>query len=124
MKYITLTVGKSQNPNTGEHWWKADATVSVGEDETAESVFYKVQSDIEKWLPNPFKTNTITPIEDKTDTVDKRIAVLIRDIENTDVLDEVNGLGVQVGLLGFAKMVSAHPDLQAAYDKRLKELTK
>jgi hypothetical protein len=116
MKYITLTVGKSQNPNTGEHWWKADATVSVGEDETAESV--------EKWLPNPFKTNTITPIEDKTDTVDKRIAVLIRDIENTDVLDEVNGLGVQVGLLGFAKMVSAHPDLQAAYDKRLKELTK
>lgn len=57
MKFITLTVGKSQNPNTGEHWYKVDGVVSVGENEDPDQVFAEAKRRIDGWLPNPFGKN-------------------------------------------------------------------
>ena len=86
-----------------------------------QQAFHAINPNLEE-----MRGTVITPADPKytEEQVDKRVAILIQDINNCEVLDEVNGLGVQVGLLGFAKMVSAHPELQKAYDNRLKELSK
>ena len=64
-----------------------------------------------------------TQVRDIVEPMDKRIAVIIEDIQGCDVLDVKNAIGVQVGLLGYAVLAKTHPDIEAAYLKRLEELT-
>ena len=50
---------------------------------------------------------------------DKRVSLLIKDIESEKVLRLPDGSG---GLLSWQKVVEANPELKPAFDKRLKEL--
>ena len=119
MKFIQIKVGKSLNASTGEEWWKADATVSVGDDETAESVFDRVRNDIERWLPNPFKSSETNVQQapnhnDKErETVDKRIGMI-------EAINACTSLDV---LKTFALLSKSNPEHRAAYEKRFAELS-
>jgi hypothetical protein len=53
MTFLEIKVGKSINPNTGEQWWKADAKVSLGDNENPETAFQELKKRIDGWLPNP-----------------------------------------------------------------------
>jgi hypothetical protein len=64
-KYIEIKVGTSINPNSGEQWWKADAVVSVGENEIPKEVFEQVKKEIKEWLPNPFENMAVVPVVNK-----------------------------------------------------------
>lgn len=122
MKYITITVGKSQNPNTGEHWWKADATVSVGENEVPEDVFKRVRADIDSWLPNQFardpfpKPITIEQVPDVQIGKDP-IAGHITAINSASNLAALNWHRALVEKEG-----DKHPELRLVFDRKLQEL--
>lgn len=66
----------------------------------------------------------INPQPTENEPVDKRIASLIEDINSCEVIDDKNSFGVQYGLIAFEKLAESHPELKAAYDLRLKQLTK
>lgn len=51
-----------------------------------------------------------------------RINALIQDINACTAISEKNNLGVEVGLLGYEKMVSGDAALKAAYDLKLLQL--
>lgn len=63
---------------------------------------------------------TITQFPDES--VNKRVASLIADINQCTEIDKENHLGVQVGLIAYANTVCGHPELSAAYDLKLKQL--
>lgn len=56
--------------------------------------------------------------------IDATIQGLIEDINGCTVVDEVNGLGVQTGLLAYLPMTAHYPEIKAAYDNKLEQLTK
>lgn len=101
---------------------------SITEHEHPEKALKELQDLAESFHKSSFShlyTESGKPItieQVREEPVDKRIAVIIQDIMDCQVIDEKNGIGVQVGLLGFEKMCSTHPELKAAYDSRLKQL--
>ena len=56
--------------------------------------------------------------------VNTTIQGIIEDIGNCTVVDEVNSLGVQVGLKAYSAIAEQYPDVKDAYLKKLQELTK
>ncbi len=100
---------------------RAEGSVDCTDDKTEcfKSLQTLVRTAFQAIAPEEMMGTVIRPtVEDSTD---KRIDVLIQDINDCNVLDEKNSLGVQVGLLGFEKMASSHPELKAAYDLKLKQ---
>jgi len=53
MKFLTIDASKSMNPNTGESWYRAEAKVSLDENEVPEEVFAALKARLDEWLPNP-----------------------------------------------------------------------
>lgn len=127
MRFITLTVGKSQNPNTGEHWYKADAVVSVEEGENPDDVFQRAKERIDSWLPNPFNEIQVGSNklyyekEDKSNT-SSRIQSIIQEINNCTSLDEKNKYGQQIGLLAYEQAAKDSEEVGAAYESKLQQL--
>lgn len=101
---------------------------SITEHEHPEAALKELQNLAESFHKSSFShlyTESGSPItieQVREEPADKRIAVIIQDIMDCQVIDEKNGIGVQVGLLGFEKMCSTHPELKSAYDLRLKQL--
>lgn len=58
------------------------------------------------------------------ETIDKRIASIIEDINACTAISEINSRGVEVGLIAYAAMVKGNDVLGAAYDKKEIELDK
>ena len=67
------------------------------------------------------KPITIEQVREE-EPLDKRIASLIEDINKCTAINYVNSYGVQEGLIAYEDMVAGHPELQAAYDLKLKQL--
>lgn len=63
-----------------------------------------------------------TKVVDVAEPVDKTIQGIIQDINACTVIDEKNGLNVQVGLMAYEGMAADYPEIKDAYDKKLKEL--
>lgn len=55
-------------------------------------------------------------------TINTTIQAMIDDINNCKVVDEKNGLGVQVGLLAYEPLTTQFPEIKEAYDTKLNEL--
>jgi len=83
-------------------------------------------------LVNELHSATIATLEEykgtKTVTVETTInttiQAMIDDINNCTVVDEKNGLGVQVGLLAYEPITNQFPEIKEAYDNKLQSLQK
>lgn len=83
-------------------------------------------------LTEAYHAETLTQLESQRGTivrdmpevnqVDATVKGIIEDIGNCTVVDEINSLGVQVGLLAYESMTAQYPEIKEAYDKKLKEL--
>lgn len=67
---------------------------------------------------------THTEIIPEENTIDQTIAATIQEISRVTVIDHKNGFGVQVGLLAYTEKALLYPQVQEAYDNKLKELEK
>jgi hypothetical protein len=103
-----------------------EATLQPGD--TPEQCLTELKQRLDNWFWETHpelssqRGSTITDVKE-VPAVDARLLEIIQDIENSTVIDQKNGIGVQVGLLAYEKMASGYPELQAAYDKKMDELT-
>lgn len=113
-----LEIGKSVEAL--HEWHKLSLTVTILPGEDPESIHKEAKSLLDRLLPgvdSPSQPPEIEPI-------DKRIASLIEDINGCTEINHYNTLGVQEGLIAYANTVTGHPELQTAYDLKLKQLQK
>lgn len=57
-------------------------------------------------------------------TIDTTIEGIIEDINGCTSIDETNSLNVQTGLLAYEQVASTNPEIKAAYDLKMIQLTK
>lgn len=108
MKFLTIDASKSMNPNTGESWYRAEAKVSLDENEVPEEVFAALKARLDGWLPNPYETH-------RNQEQTERKAGMVESINACTSLDV---------LKTFALLAKGNPEHKAAYDKRYLELSK
>lgn len=122
MKYLTIKVGRSLNPITGEEWVKLDCEVSVGEGENPYDVFQKVMADNNQWLPNPHKSTYHADQE----TLPSYPMKIERTNESPEVgmLNAINSCTDITVLETFKLLVTKNPQFKEAYDKKYQSLTK
>jgi len=141
MKITTLNYSESIEtiqPNGLKKWVGLDikAELEEGEEDKAATIELKKRLDENIKAANPWINVFINPSITDFNTgksitapipdiqVDKRIPVLIEDINNCTVLDKKNSLGVQVGLVAYYDMVQGNEELKAAYELRKSQLVK
>lgn len=66
----------------------------------------------------------IKPQSNENEPVDKRIAAIIEDINQCTEIYSTGSFGVEIGLIAYEDAANSNPVIKAAYDLRLKQLTK
>lgn len=58
----------------------------------------------------------------ETNSIDKRVETIIGDIELCASINDINAVGVQVGLIAYESAANSDPRIKAAYDLKMIQL--
>lgn len=123
MKYKSLKYTKEFEFHIGKEWVGTDVEIEEGDD--LDEVFRQVKAKVHQLVtgsnPESQPTQQVPPREIKVDKVpeEERLAAMLRDILSCTELAKPNGL---LSFEAFVKLANK-PDITAAYDLKLKELT-
>ena len=114
-----IEIGKSVEAL--HEWHKLALTVTILPDQDPIEVHKEAKALLDRLLPG---IDAGAQYIDEPKPVNQRIASLIEDINKCTAINYVNGYNVQEGLIAYEEMAQTNPEIKAAYDLRLKQLSK
>lgn len=134
MKIDRITTSESHetsSPMGLRTWYKLEASASIEDGEDKKRAVEDLKRFVRENLFPPgidYQRTDLDRDVDKhwysTDPKEQRIQTFINDIEACTTIDEVNGKGVQVGLVAFKDISNTEARIKAAYDLQYLKLKK